>query len=80
MQRRCNQYRNDLSWTNQSKALSLIIFEITGKHIPNQPLNNHVNYFTVLEDDDDETMSTSNISEGYYDEDDIGMVDVPSTA
>jgi len=61
------------------QSLSPIKFEITGKHIPNQPWNNHANYFTMLEDDDDETVAASNISKGYYVEDNIRMVDVPPT-
>jgi len=61
------------------QSLSPIKFEITGKHIPNQPWNDHANYFAVLEDDDDVTVAASNISEGYYDEDNIGMLDVPPT-
>ena len=60
------------------QSLSPIKFEITGKHIPNQPWNDHANYFTVLEDDDDETVAASNVSKGYYGEDNIGMVDLPS--
>ena len=48
-------------------------FEITGRHIPEQPLNDHTNYFAALEDDDDETMATSNVSQGYFGEDNIGM-------
>ena len=39
-------------------------FEISGRHIPEQPWNDHTNYFAALEDDDDETMVASNISEG----------------
>ena len=31
----------------------------------------------MLEDDDDVTVAASNHSEGYYDEDNIGMIDVP---
>jgi len=33
----------------------------------------------VLEDDDDETVVTSNINEGYNDGDDFGMQDMPLT-
>ena len=48
-------------------------FEINGKHIPDQPWNDHANYSAALEDDDDETVAASNVSEGYFGEDDIGM-------
>ena len=48
-------------------------FEITGRHIPDQPWNDHANYFAALEDDDDETVAASNVSKGYLDEVDIGM-------
>ena len=50
------------------QSLSPIKFEITGKHIPNQLWSDHANYFTVLEDDDDETVAVSNVSEGCYDD------------
>jgi len=50
-----------------------------GKHIPNQPWNEYANYFTVLEEDDDETMAVSNVSKGYFDEDNFGMEDMPPT-
>ena len=54
--------------------------EITERHIPNQPWNDHTNYFAVLEDDDDNTVAASNMSEGYFDEDNhIGMENVPPT-
>ena len=33
----------------------------------------------MLEDDDDETVTASNVSEGYYGEDYFGMEDVPPT-
>ena len=48
-------------------------FEITGRHIPEQPWNDHTNYFTALEGDDDETVATSNVSERYFGEDNIGV-------
>jgi len=48
-------------------------FEITGRYIPGQPWNDHVNYFAALEDDDDETVAASNVSEGHFGKDDIGM-------
>ena len=54
-------------------------FEITGRHIPKQPWNDHVNYFAALEDDDDETVAASNASKGYFGEDNIGMETVPHT-
>ena len=41
-------------------------FEMTERHIPNQPWNDHANYFVALEDDDDETAAMSNISKGYF--------------
>jgi len=34
---------------------------------------------SVLEDHDDETVVVSNVSEGYNDEDDIGMQGMPPT-
>ena len=54
-------------------------FEIIGRHIPEQPWNDHANYFAALEDDDDETVAASNVSEGYCGEDRIGMETVPPT-
>ena len=48
-------------------------------HIPNQPWNDHANYFAALEDDNDKTVATSNVSVGYFDEAGIGMGDVPTT-
>ena len=54
-------------------------FEITERHIPIQPWNDHVNYFATLEDDDNETIATSNVSEGYFGEDHIGMETGPPT-
>jgi hypothetical protein len=48
-------------------------FEITERHIPEQSWNDHANYFAAFEDDDDETVAASNISEGYLDEANIGM-------
>ena len=49
-------------------------FEITERHIPNQPAwNDHANYFAALGNYDDETVAASNITEGYFGEDDISM-------
>ena len=48
-------------------------FGITERYIPEQPWNDHANYFAALEDDDDETVAASNRSEGYLDEVNIGM-------
>ena len=47
-------------------------FEITGRHIPEQPWNDHANYFAALEDDD-ETVVASNVSKRYFGEENIGM-------
>ena len=50
-------------------------FEITQKHIPEQPWSDHANYFAALEDDDDETVAASNVNEGYLNEANFGMED-----
>jgi hypothetical protein len=54
-------------------------FEITQRHIPGQPWNDHANYFAALEDDDDKTVAASNVNEGYLNEANFGMVDVIPT-
>jgi hypothetical protein len=48
-------------------------FEITQRHIPEQPWNAHANYFAALEDDDYETVAASNVNKGYFDEANFGM-------
>jgi len=48
-------------------------FDITERHIPEQSWNDHANYFAALEDDDDETVAASNVSERYLDEANIDM-------
>ena len=63
------QERPDVSQPIQSPSPK---FEITGRHIANQPWNDHANYFAALEDDNDETVAASNISKGYFGKDDIG--------
>ena len=54
-------------------------FEITGRHIPEQPWSNHANYFAALEDDDDETVAAYNVNEGYLNEANFGMENVIPT-
>ena len=54
-------------------------FEITQRHIPEQPWSDHANYFVALEDDDDETVAASNVNKGYLNEANFGMEDVIPT-